>query len=146
VPFTALETQVNKGHDVETHVKEVLVFRGKKVTRGQEAWFYMRAFGASYNSNWVADPLEAKDFTAAHPTEIVKALEGLAKNTDSYDAVELVKMKITTECSPVNINHGDILEERRRQALAKLNPMEIEALGVEKLASYNKLKFHGRPD
>lgn len=131
---------------METHVKQVLVFRGKKVTRGQDAWFYMRAFGSSYNSNWVADPLEAKDFTDTPPADIVKALESLAKSSDNYDAVELVRMKISTEISPVNINEGDILEERRRQALAKLNPMEVEALGIEKLASYNKLKFHGNSD
>lgn len=126
---------------MESHVKEVLVFRGKKVSRGADTWMYLR--GTGYNGNWVADPLEAKDFGAESPNSIVRALENLSKTTDNHEAIELVKIKITTEVESVDINDGEILEERRRQALAKLNSLEVEALGLEKLASYDKLKFHG---
>lgn len=129
---------------MEKHVKEILVFRGKKVSRGQDIWFYMKGSGSSYTSNWAVDPLEGKDFNEESPSAIVRALESLAKaSSEQYDDVELVRMKITTVVESVDINEGEILEERRRQALAKLNTMEIEALGIESLAAYNKVKFHG---
>jgi hypothetical protein len=97
----------------------------------------------AYNGSWTADPLEAKDFSDESPNIIVKALDGLMRSNDSYETIELVRIKVTTEIDAVDINDGEILEERRRQALSKLNSMEVEALGVEKLAAYSKLKFHG---
>ncbi len=135
--------QVNNEVTVETHSKEILVFRGKRVTRGQDAWFYLRTVGASYNSNWVADPLEAKDYSDETASTIVKSLETVNKSSESTEPVQLVRMKITTHITVVDLNEGEILEERRKQALAKLNPMEVEALGVQRLATYNKVKNHG---
>jgi hypothetical protein len=134
-----------KGYNVETHTKELLLFRGKKVSRGSDNWMYMRS-GSYSSANWIVDPLEAKDFNGEEPAKLVRSMEAFAKDQDSPENVQLVKVTIITQIEPIDLNQGEILEERRRQALAKLSAHEIEALGVERLAAYSKLKFHGSSD
>lgn len=56
--------------------------------------------------------------------------------------VEFVKVTLETSIDVIDLNTGELLEERRRQAIQKLSVDDIEALGLEGLAIYEKLKNH----
>lgn len=128
---------------MEPDIKILRVFRTLREGRTGKEWQYIKA-GDSYNRMMTtSDPLEAEQFQNQTPEKIAKRFTSLEESNKTNGDIELVEIKIVTEVSQINLNDGEILEERRKIALQKLNQADIEALGLHKLASYNKLKFHG---
>lgn len=97
----------------------------------------------NYKYSTVDDPLLADTVGDKSPEQIVKAMAWLKTKAKNAETVELVDVEVKTSVTPVDFNEGDLLEHRRKVALSKLDDLDVEALGIEKMAAYNKLKFHG---
>lgn len=124
------------------HTTSRRVFRVKIKSRMGDEWKFVQNASETYRQNALTDdPLATEDLSTRPLDVIVKWAANLASRYP--DGVELVDVTITTKCVTVDFNSGDLLEHRRKVALAKLDQSDIEALNVEKLAAYNKLKFHG---
>jgi hypothetical protein len=65
-------------------------------------------------------------------------------NPDTHYA--FVSFRLKAEFKRYDMDSEEMLEALRASALAKLSEAEIRALGAEKLAVYNKLKFHNADD
>jgi aspartate/methionine/tyrosine aminotransferase len=74
-----------------------------------------------------------KDFVAAYQK---------CANMHGDDNVAYARVTVTTVTEHLSVEEGDILEERRRVALAKLSRDDVKALGLENIAMYSMLKFH----
>ncbi len=129
---------------MEKDVKNLLVFRTRSDTRTGQEWRYVKS-GDAYNNRLsvVADPLEAEQFGGKTPAQIASRVQALLQNNRNSNEFELVEITITTEIIKVDLDDGEILEERRRLALGKLTDSDIHVLGLGRLAAYDKLKFHG---
>jgi hypothetical protein len=123
----------------QTKVKVVRIFNEKLKT---PCWKYLKSKKGAYDENiFCDDVLEAQDLTNMKVTDIVKLYNTMVEKY-SIQNVVLVEVTILTKIEELNINDVVFLEERRRQALEKLNLAEIVALGLESVASYNKLRYH----
>ena len=123
---------------MEHHNGEYWVIRYLyEVKRGQpKEWRYLAKGNMPTQS-----PAEAEQHGDKTATEVVEILERLY-NRFPGTQYEFVKVNMSITVDPVDIDNDVYLEERRKIALAKLNPDNIKALGLESLATYNKLKFH----
>ena len=127
---------------MDEHNISFRLFRIQRQTRSGTNWEYYKT--GSYNAlNFTSDPLEAHDLKDKDISEIVKLGALRESKIGTSEKFELVDVEIKTTITHVPFDSGDILEQRRKMAFEKLSRSDIEALGIEKLASYNKLKFYG---
>lgn len=90
----------------------------------------------------VTDELEMiKDFSKNEENLITKFNE-ITSKLQPGDKVDVVTVSRTTKVKITPLDADLVMEERRKVALGKLSPIEIEALGLETHAVYCKLKFH----
>lgn len=75
-------------------------------------------------------------------SKIIDVLETVSKELGDRGKVDLVEINLDTTITPVDTASDDFLSIRRQKALEKLTLSNIQALGLEKLASYNKLRYH----
>jgi hypothetical protein len=66
----------------------------------------------------------------------------MQKHKGSGERVEFVRVTVQTSIEKIGLDEGEYLDERRKNALAKLTPDDIQVLDLGKLASYDKLKHH----
>jgi hypothetical protein len=105
-------------------------------------WRYV---SRQYSSELLTDRIEeASLFNDAPVENIIKAYQ-LALRKYQRE-VEFVKVTVNSNTDIIDLDKDEYLEEKRRVALNKLNSDDIRALGLETLATYNKLKYHEGPD
>lgn len=128
-----------------TTVQEVYCFRIKQVSAEDgdtTFWRYAKDhFRADYEPAFSPKIDDASKFTLDQTEAIVAFYHKLMKNPKVV-GVEFVKVTVSTTIDIIPMDKDELLEERRRVALNKLNPDDIYALGVEGLATYSKLKYH----
>jgi hypothetical protein len=126
---------------MEDSVKELHVF-GAETGSGFRYIKYAPKGYNDYGPN-VSFVTEAKDATAIDINKVDTLIDIRSKIlTKVSEGVELVKVEITTKHTPVDMGVGEILEKRQKVALAKLTVDDIHALGIEKIATYIKLRYH----
>jgi hypothetical protein len=86
---------------------------------------------------------EASQFNSSSVESIVKAYQLAVRKYQRE--VQYVKVIVNTDTDVIDLDKDEFLEEKRRVALNKLSQDDIKALGLEKLATYNKLKYHESP-
>jgi hypothetical protein len=92
-------------------------------------------------TNWTRDFAEARDFAGYNTEQLASAYASISrKNPDTHYA--FVSLTLKAEFKKMDMDSEEMIEALRASALAKLSEAEIRALGAEKLAVYNKLKFH----
>lgn len=121
---------------------EITVIRVWRRNDYGDRWSYVRSARYTNEVTYSDDPKLGLAVDLNDPTEVVKLYDTIQKSLKPGEKMEVVTVKITTVIEPVNMNQGEILEERRRRALAKLTTDDIDALGISQIASYNKLKYH----
>lgn len=96
-------------------------------------------------SAWVRDLEQARDFSSYTTEQLASVYAQTSRhNPDTHYAFVSFKMK--AEFKRYDMEGEEMVEALRASALAKLSEAEIRALGAEKLAVYNKLKFHNVDD
>lgn len=91
--------------------------------------------------NWSRELTDARDFSSYDNSELAKIYAKAArKSPDTHYA--FVSLNLRVDFKKVDMESEEMIEALRASALAKLSEAEIRALGAEKLAVYNKLKFH----
>lgn len=81
-----------------------------------------------------------------NPEEVIKLYQYLVKQ-NGKDAVSLVRVQVAVRETTMDLlDKDEFLEARRKIALAKLQIDDVEALGLQKLAAYNKLRYHNTDD
>jgi hypothetical protein len=123
----------------------MMIFRFTKRDHLSETVSFLKSFreGQIATTTLLHEALDVKDRTIA---AVVEIMDTIAVKTLPENTVDLVEVQITTTMTPIDENSGEILEHRRRKALGKLTLADIQALGVEKLATYDKVKFHNAPE
>lgn len=112
-----------------------------KVRRGNET-YYTEMSGHGYSARLRPNPHMASEVDVEDIKMVVRMYQKLLADHEPEN-VSLVKVKVSVCEEPADIlGKGEYLEERRRIALGKLQGDDIEALGLNSLATYNKLKFH----
>lgn len=105
-------------------------------------WRYAKDnYRSDYEPTFGTKVEDATHFNLDQTTSIVDMYRKLMKCRTVLEA-EFVKVTISTDIDTVPMDQNEFLEERRRQALEKLTLDDIQALGVEGMATYSKLKFH----
>lgn len=131
-----------------TSVQEVYCFRIKQVMTDDLETTYWRyakdAYRSDYDPSFSTKLEDATTFTLDQTAAIVQFYQKLMKSSKVVDA-EFVKVRLTTDIEAIPMDQNELLEERRRIALEKLTFDDVQALGVENLATYSKLKFHKSP-
>lgn len=127
---------------METNTITVRVFRVKAQHRTGEDWKFARKISDRYNFTHTVDPLEADNMMEADADTLVGHYSTIQDHMKNGEKIELVDVEITSSIRPIDLDSGEFLEIRRKRALNKLNDSDVAALGIEKLATYNKLKFH----
>ncbi len=126
---------------MEDSVKEFHVF-GAETASGFRYIKYTPKGYNDYGPN-VTFVTEVKDATPIDIDKVDTLLDIRTKIlTKVPDGVDLVKVEVTTKHNAVDMNVGEILEKRQKIALAKLTVDDIHALGIEKIATYIKLRYH----
>lgn len=125
-------------------VKKYLCFRADTV----HGWRYVLVENnRDYNGNtrqhisYSETPTDATKFDIEEPEKIIKARETFYEKNKDVD-LELVNVEVVTRNTPVSMDQGILLELRQEKALKKLGVDDIRALGVEKTATYIKLRHH----
>lgn len=120
---------------------------------GGEGWVAINRDGQSHqlrgatsrtNFYLVDNPLAAAQVDPDNHELVVSVLNLL--EADMFESIVFTNVVIQQTEHVVNLNEGSYLDRRRQAALAKLTPNDIESLGLEPLAVYNKLKHHGIRD
>jgi hypothetical protein len=92
-------------------------------------------------SSWVRDLEEARDFSNYSTEQLASVYAQTSRHNPDTHYV-FVSFRLKAEFKRYDMDSEEMLEALRASALAKLSEAEIRALGAEKLAVYNKLKFH----
>lgn len=131
---------------VQESTKDVITFRARN-SEGAVHYFDK----ASPNGNNYP-PVMRPSFHLANALDVddvegvVRMYQRLVKDY-GVDRVEIIRLQVVVRETTMDLMAKDeFLEERRKQALAKLQPDDIEALGLQKLATYNKLRYHNLDD
>lgn len=107
-----------------------------------EQWEYIVHTGDDYSSYKLTKNVhEALPLNIANTDKIVTIIQRIIKQTKNYKhgMVQLVEIKYTAKHETVDLDQPPYITERRSKALKKLSPDDIYALGIEKLAMYEKL-------
>lgn len=88
-----------------------------------------------------ANPIDVDDAeTVVRTYQRLVALYGM-------DNVTVVRLQVLVRETTMDLlDKDEFMEERRKVALSKLQSDDIEALGLQKLATYNKLRYHNLDD
>jgi hypothetical protein len=105
---------------------------------GTEFMGYGRDDGGT---NWTRDYADARDFSGYSNEQLASVYASISRKSPDNEYV-FVELGIKIEFKKLDMEGEDMIEALRASALAKLSEAEIRALGAEKLAVYNKLKFH----
>lgn len=124
-----------------TNTVKLRLLQSYAQTRSGKVYRYIKSSG-SYGPSYTSDPIDAQNLIELDPEDLIRSLEAAIAKSPADDQITLVDVEITTTVTPVDMGSGDLLEIRRKKALKKLNADDVAALGVEKLAAYNKLKYH----
>jgi hypothetical protein len=121
--------------------KDIITFRVRDPDKGM--LFFVKP---NSNPNYV--PTMQPGYHSAQPIDVddvetvVRLYQRLVKEYGA-DHVEIIRLQVLVRETPMDIIERDeFMEERRKVALAKLQSDDIEALGLQKLATYNKLRYH----
>ena len=85
---------------------------------------------------------QATNFFSLEPKEALESFYQLKDSLYAGEEAFLIKVTRKVNIEVVEFEEDLELEYLRNKALSKLTEDEIRALGVEKLAVYNKLKYH----
>jgi hypothetical protein len=127
-------------------VEAFVTFDGKN----SMMWKYVRIDRAGYGSQGadvrLVDKIE--DATQYHPdkiNDVIQAFHNIQAYCRHGEKIQFNTVTVERKFDSIDLNDPVYLDERRRRAFVKLNQEDVEVLGLEKLAAYNKLKYH-KPD